>query len=663
MKVSRIRWRSGAVVTFALTLALQGCGEESGQDAASAPQESAAGADSGPTGTDDGWCDIHHCSAPETECRTNVCENMTCGFAFTAAGTELSQQVAGDCKRVVCSGSGSEVSEADASDAFDDGNDCTEDVCTGDGPKNEPLASGSACGESGQGQCDGAGQCVECVVDDDCAGEACVQSTCVPLSCTDGAMNDGETDVDCGGPECASCADGLACQVDSDCESGTCEDGLCQVGQCEDGVQNGDETDIDCGGASCSPCDAGQGCAQDSDCASLDCSGTTCLANCSDGARNQNETGVDCGGPDCPACEVDDLSAATGCAGVFNHHQLLDYEVTIDPGDWAALKADTTNSVMFMAQLSCGDLPPIQVGIRRKRSGGTDKPGLKIDINYYVDGQEYFGLKKLSMENGISEGSGDVEVYDVLAEYLSWRIVQLSGTIGSRAAFARLSVNGSLVGVYVNVEQVDKAFLQSRIGNDSGWLYKKSGSADDGYKTNELQPNPYEADMCFWDNNPCPVPGDLESYLPTQLDIGQMLLMGGVNAIISNEDAPLVKNNNYYFYDYGGGPRLYFPWDLDTTQKTSQSIFNEPGTAIYKDVLFAHWEDDYDVLLTSLLEGPLALPAITGEIALAVSVAGTALDADPAVTGDGADDAGAKLGNYWNTRHPALVSELEGHAP
>ena len=30
---------------------------------------------------------------------------------------------------------------------------------------------------------------------------------------------------------------------------------------------------------------------------------------------------------------------------------------------------------------------------------------------------------------------------------------------------------------------------------------------------------------------------------------------------------------------------------------------------------------------------------------------------------DGADDAGAKLETYWNTRHGALVSELEGHAP
>jgi hypothetical protein len=659
--------RFGALaVALCVALAPSACAEEPAVDASAKPGESMDGAAGSPSdGVGAGCTDTSDCTGPESECRSNVCESGACGYAFTPSGTALSQQLAGDCKRVVCSGTGSEVSESDPSDVYDDGKECTADVCTDQRPRNEPLASGTPCGDGGQGKCDGAGACAECVDDADCAGEVCVLSTCVPLSCIDEVKNNGETDVDCGGPDCAVCQVGQSCSTNADCDSGVC-DGVCQGGQCEDGIQNGDETGVDCGGLDCPGCGALGGCSVDSDCAGFECSGSTCVANCSDGVLNQNETGIDCGGPDCSACGVDTLSTATGCAGVFNHGQLLDYELTMSSGDWSALKADSTNSQFFVAQLSCENGAPIEVGVRRKRSGGTDKPGIKLDVNYYVDGQEYYGLKKLSFENGISEGSGDVETYGVLAEYLSWRVVQLSGTIGSRAAFARLFVNGSLIGVYVNVEQVDKAFLESRIGDDSGWLYKHSGSMEDGYKTNETQANPYEQDMCFWQKNGCAVPADLETYLPAHLDIGQMLLFGGVNAIISNEDSPLIKDNNYYWYDYASGPRLYFPWDLDTTQGTHQSIFNATGnggTTMYKDVLFAHWEDDYDLLLTSLLQGPLALPVILGEIDLAVSVAGSALDADPNVSGSGAADAGAALESYWNTRHAELVSELESHAP
>lgn len=369
------------------------------------------------------------------------------------------------------------------------------------------------------------------------------------------------------------------------------------------------------------------------------------------------------GGEACPGCPADSLGSATGCAGVFNPGQLLTYRLTMAPDDWEALKADTTNSLVFPATLSCNDDAALSatVGVRRKRSGGTDKPGVKIDINHYLDTQTYHGLKKLSLENGISEGSGDVEPYDLLAEYLSWRLMQRSGAMASRAAFAELEVNGALVGVYTNVEQVDKVFLESRIGDDSGWLYKKSGSPDDGYKTNEAEPNPYEQAMCFWDNNPCAAPPDLDTYLPMHLDIDQMLRFGGMNAVLANTDAPLVKDNNYYFYDRAAGPRLYFPWDLDTTQKTSMTLFGSSFTAMYRDVLFQHWEDEYDLLLTGLLEGPVALNVIHAEIDAALAVAGAALDVDPAVVGSTAAEAGMSLKSYWSARLPQLVSELAAH--
>ncbi|NAS10799.1 hypothetical protein [Poritiphilus flavus] len=51
-----------------------------------------------------------------------------------------------------------------------------------------------------------------------------------PLAtCNDGVMNQGETDVDCGGPNCQPCTN--------------------EVATCNDGIQNGDETAVDFGGS------------------------------------------------------------------------------------------------------------------------------------------------------------------------------------------------------------------------------------------------------------------------------------------------------------------------------------------------------------------------------------------------------------------------------
>src|SRR5690606_38208931 len=140
----------------------------------------------------------------------------------------------------------------------------------------------------------------------------------------------------------------------------------------------------------------------------------------------------------------------------------------------------------------------------RKRSGGAVKVGLKIDINQLVPGQTYHGLRKLSMENGVSEGTSEdgAPVSTHVIEHLGWRLMQRAGVVASRAVFARVHVNGDLLGVYVNVEQVDKRFLRSRLGDDDGWLYKKSGSAGDGLKTHENDglEDPYVAYFCFWLN-------------------------------------------------------------------------------------------------------------------------------------------------------------------
>ena len=366
-----------------------------------------------------------------------------------------------------------------------------------------------------------------------------------------------------------------------------------------------------------------------------------------------------------PGGASDALDTATGCAGIFNPDQILDLALDLPAGDWNTVLADATNSVYVQAQLRCGGSSPILVGVRRKRSGGAPKVGLKIDVNLYVDGQSFAGLKKLSLENGISEGSSAGSARDLVAEYLGWRLMASAGAITGRAAFVRLTVNGQLLGVYVNVEEVDKRFLRDRFGDDNGWLYKKSGSTNDGYHTNETQANPYAAYFCFWEKNGCaaPPPAELRASLPAHLAVDQMLRVGAMNALIGNTDSPLLKDNNYLFYDWAGGPRHYFPWDLDTTMRSSYDVFTgtvSGGTPMYVDVLLDHWQAEYTAVLEELLAGPLTLAAIQRELDRAQAVAGAALDGDP-YSGGGAAAAVSDLADWWSERHAAVTSQVAAH--
>lgn len=94
-------------------------------------------------------------------------------------------QTPGDCQRKACDGQGGTTSIADNSDLPVDGNDCTDDFCTGGVPSNPAKAAGASCSQNGGTMCDGAGQCVSCLTPADCSGQVpeCQMRTCTGGVC------------------------------------------------------------------------------------------------------------------------------------------------------------------------------------------------------------------------------------------------------------------------------------------------------------------------------------------------------------------------------------------------------------------------------------------------------------------------------------------------
>jgi hypothetical protein len=154
------------------------------------------------------------------------------------------------------------------------------------------------------GECSPCGAGKACKKASDCQSRVCTNSLCEMPLCTDGVHNGSETDVDCGGL-CDPCAAGKACALASDCASGICSNNLCTAPACANGKRDGAESDVDCGGGECPECALGKGCNSEWDCASLLCEAGVCAAqpNCMDGMLNGAETDVDCGGGVCAKCD------------------------------------------------------------------------------------------------------------------------------------------------------------------------------------------------------------------------------------------------------------------------------------------------------------------------------------------------------------------------
>jgi hypothetical protein len=246
------------------------------------------------------------CSGPpDPRCGVGRCVEGACAVEVNAG--PLESQVRGDCVRLECTPAGAVVSVQDQTDSYDDGNQCTIDLCDHERPMNPMLVS-VICPVTGLGRCR-QGECVACDAGDsannDCGGGlACDGVLCVPRHCVDNDFDprDGETAQDCGGP-CRPCSVDFACRIGGDCVTGVCEAGLCKAPTCGDHVKNDSETGVDCGAASCPLCPAGQGCITGANCQSGVCWAGVCeTPTCTDGVKNGDERGVDCGGGCTSAC-------------------------------------------------------------------------------------------------------------------------------------------------------------------------------------------------------------------------------------------------------------------------------------------------------------------------------------------------------------------------
>ncbi len=213
------------------------------------------------------------------------------------------------------------------------------------------------------------------------------------------------------------------------------------------------------------------------------------------------------------------------------------------------------------------------VGVRYKGYSSYSPSRVKNPFNIKLDhvhpGQDYHGFEKLKLSNVIQDPS-------FLRETLSYEVAR-KYMPASLANYADVYVNDVLIGLYTNVEDVNKEFVDRHFGSRDNAFFKCNPATVDlsGENSNlsdspGSDPEAYHALYAMesdegWDellelidvlNND---PASIESVL----NVDRALWMHAFNYALINFDSYVGYAQNYYLYKDDNARWNTIPWDLN----------------------------------------------------------------------------------------------------
>jgi len=270
--------------------------------------------------------------------------------------------------------------------------------------------------------------------------------------------------------------------------------------------------------------------------------------------------------------------AARAADPIFDQSRLHDFRIVMDPADWRSLRDNFRSNQYYAANIAVDGEVLEQVGVRSRGKGSRSgaKPGLLIDTNRFVSNQEFHGLKKLVLDNVTQDNT-------FLKEPLAYQVFEAMGIPSPAVSYTRVTVNDEYWGVYMLIENVDKEFLEARLGDKEGNLFKyeyvedyrftDKGSDPRSYlvifepETHEDNPDATALMQFIQAANNAPEAGFAAAIAP-YLDVDKFITYLAVENAMAEQDGflGLQGMNNFYVYQFTGQTRFQFiPWDHDTS--------------------------------------------------------------------------------------------------
>jgi spore coat protein CotH len=263
---------------------------------------------------------------------------------------------------------------------------------------------------------------------------------------------------------------------------------------------------------------------------------------------------------------------------LFDPSRVASVQIVVSEEDLAILRSDADkpmNSDDFTyvsARLTYDGVEFANVGLRVKGNNSrVGAPGdavpFKIDMNRNVEEQQLDGQTKINLHNNVNQPAA-------MNEYLSYGAFRDYGLAASRTGWADVSLNGSVLGLYTLVEQVNEKMLARYYDDPEAALYKPESPAGNltylGDSIEDYENVDYEADeetdhATFLRLTKMLAEEPVTTW-DSVIDIESVLTYFAGNVALGNWDTYVVMGHNYYLFEATQGRMTMLPWDMNLSQ-------------------------------------------------------------------------------------------------
>jgi spore coat protein CotH len=315
---------------------------------------------------------------------------------------------------------------------------------------------------------------------------------------------------------------------------------------------------------------------------------------------------------------------------IFELDRLLEVSVEIDKDDWDTLRKQTRTFAdilkgdclaqpfakiftYFPADVTIDGEVFKNVGVRKKGFFGSlsdTKPSLKIKFGEYEEEPMFAGMKRLTFNNSKQDPSH-------MNTCLSYKVYRDAGYPAPRCNFARVTVNGDYLGVYIHVDSIKKPFLKRQFGDDDGNLYEGQVSDFNSVFRNTFEKKTNDTENDWSDIDAATAAMSVEgpeglALLKDLFDIDRFLTFWSIEVLVAHWDGYSGNRNNFYTYvDPAVNKFVFLPWGPDSAFAKIDNPFDEydyPASVMANSTLAKRLYDDpayrsaYHARLTELLE-------------------------------------------------------------
>ena len=170
---------------------------------------------------------------------------------------------------------------------------------------------------------------------------------------------------------------------------------------------------------------------------------------------------------------------------IFPIDRVLDVQITISEKNWDTIRHQERDFMSTLhesrkvkspgnpytyvdASVTIDGVEFPKVGLRKKGFLGslnTTRPSLKIKLNHIDKKSGIDGLTNLTFNNNQQDGS-------LVSQFMGYALFNAAGSPAPWCAYAKVTVNGTNLGIYSHVETVRKPLLKRAFGNNKGTLYE-----------------------------------------------------------------------------------------------------------------------------------------------------------------------------------------------